>query len=258
MVPHPDILACPQTLGPLRSDGETLLGPAGARYPVTDGLPDFCPELPASTGIAQRAMESGRVARIYEGRFRPALTALVGGPDYATEADWLWRHLGAPGGAVLDLACGTGRYTRLLAGRLGGDAVIGLDLSHAMLAQARAESPAICFVRGSAQALPIRSGALCAVVSFGALHLFPDPAAALAEVGRVLAPGGTFVCLTAYARDAGAIRAAQDRIGGAIRLRFLSRQAIETGLSGGGLSLVDLTVAGMMALFSARKPQQPQ
>ncbi|MFT5681972.1 MAG: SAM-dependent methyltransferase [Myxococcota bacterium] len=253
MVPHPDVLACPQTHGPLQSLDDALLGPAGARYLITDGLIDFCPDITSRPGLAQRAMESPGVARIYEGRFRPALTRLVGGPSYAAESDYLWRHLGPPGGVVLDLACGTGRYTRMLAERLGADRVIGLDLSGAMLAHARAESPGLSFVRGSAQALPIRTGSLAAVVSFGALHLFPDPAAALTEVGRVLEPGGRFVCLTAHAPDAGAVRVLQDRVGGAIRLRFLPRSVIEAGLSGGGVSLVDLTATGMMALLCGEK-----
>ncbi len=253
MVPHPDVLACPKTRRPLQARDGALSGPAGARYPITDGLIDFCSDIASNPGLAQRTMESPGVARIYEGRFRPALTRLVGGPDYAAESDYLWRHLGEPAGVVLDLACGTGRYTRMLADHLGADRVLGLDLSVAMLSRARAESPGLSFVRGSAQALPIRTGALSAVVSFGALHLFPDPAAALAEVGRVLAPGGRFVCLTAFAPDAGAVRRLQDGVGGAIRLRFLPRDVIAAGLSAGGVSLVDLTPAGMMALLCGEK-----
>jgi len=255
MVPHPDILACPSTHGSLQAHAGVLLGPSGNRYLITDGLIDFCPEIPASSGIAQRAMESPFVARIYEGRFRPALTRLVGGPDYAAESAWLWTHLGDPDGVVLDLACGTGRYTRRLADRFGTARVIGLDISPAMLRQARTESPDLTFVRGSAQSLPVYSGALSAVVSFGALHLFPDPAGALAEVGRVLAPGGRFVCLTAYSPDTGAIRTLQTRVGGAIRLRFLAQETLTEGLHRGGMSLVALAPMGMMALLCGEKGQ---
>ena len=252
---YEDILVCPKTGGELRHESDAMVGPQGTRYPRADGLIDFCPDIPPSSGIAQRTMELPAIGRIYEDRFRPALTRLVRGPDYDTEAHYLKTWLGRPEGVVLDLACGTGRYTRWLANTVGADRVIAIDLSHAMLTQARAESPELCFLRGSAQALPIRRGTLGAVVSFGALHLFPDPVAALEEIGRVLVPGGRFVCLTAFAVEGGVAHTLQRGVGGAIRLRFLHREAIMTGLTRGGMQLVDLTPVGMMALLTGVRGQ---
>ena len=67
-----------------------------------------------------------------------------------------------PGDRALDVACGTGILTRVLAGRVGaGGRVIGLDLGEGMLATARSHSrrcAPIEYVQGSAQELPFADG----------------------------------------------------------------------------------------------------
>ena len=68
----------------------------------------------------------------------------------------------------------------------------GLDISELMLARAvRVEGgPQIGFLRADAQRLPLRDETVDAVVSIAVLQLVPDPAAALAEMARVLRAGG--------------------------------------------------------------------
>jgi SAM-dependent methyltransferase len=97
------------------------------------------------------------------------------------------------GGIALDVGCGPGNVTASLARAAGsGGLALGLDFSEAMLARAvRAEAgPQIGFLRADAQRLPLRDATVDAVVSIAALQLIPDPAAALAEMARVLRPGG--------------------------------------------------------------------
>ena len=69
---------------------------------------------------------------------------------------------------------------------------LGVDISEPMLARAvRAEAgPQIGFLRADAQRLPLRDETVDAVVSIAVLQLVPDPMAALAEMARVLRPGG--------------------------------------------------------------------
>jgi arsenite methyltransferase len=69
---------------------------------------------------------------------------------------------------------------------------LGVDISEPMLARAvHAEAgPQIGFLRADAQRLPLRDETVDAVVSIAVLQLVPDPAAALAEMARVLRPGG--------------------------------------------------------------------
>jgi arsenite methyltransferase len=96
-------------------------------------------------------------------------------------------------GIALDVGCGPGNVTASLARATGrGGLALGLDPSEAMLARAvRAEAdPRIGFLRADAQRLPLRDATVDAVVSIAVLQLIPDPAAALAEMTRVLRPGG--------------------------------------------------------------------
>jgi ubiquinone/menaquinone biosynthesis C-methylase UbiE len=98
-----------------------------------------------------------------------------------------------PGGTALDVGSGPGNVTASLARSAGtGGLALGVDISEPMLARAvRAESgPQVGFLRADAQRLPLRDNTVDAVVSLAVLQLIPDPAAALAEMARVLRPGG--------------------------------------------------------------------
>ncbi|SDF29850.1 class I SAM-dependent methyltransferase [Limimaricola pyoseonensis] len=91
---------------------------------------------------------------------------------------------------VLDLCCGQGAMTRML--RATGAHVVALDFSETMLEAARANAPRAEYHLGDAQDLPFDAGRFDAVLcSLGIPHL-PDQPRALAEVARVLRPGGRF------------------------------------------------------------------
>jgi len=88
---------------------------------------------------------------------------------------------------VLDVGCGTGVTSGLLAERAGR--VEALDLSEPQLR--RADKPdSVEFVRGDAHRLPYSDGTVDAVVSVGAILYLAEPVAALAEAHRVTRPGG--------------------------------------------------------------------
>ena len=91
--------------------------------------------------------------------------------------------------SVLDVGCGTGIFAARLDRELAPDGVFGCDLSAGMLAEAAGRSDAVRWVRGDSARLPVRSGAVDAVVCTQAFHFFDQPAA-WAEFRRVLAPGG--------------------------------------------------------------------
>jgi hypothetical protein len=101
-----------------------------------------------------------------------------------------------PGARVLDVASGRGRSARLLASEYGAE-VTGVELSAQSVAAARTEAKAaglgrrVRFVHGDAAALPVPSRAFDAVICECALCLFPRKGAAVAEMRRVLRPGGT-------------------------------------------------------------------
>jgi SAM-dependent methyltransferase len=94
-------------------------------------------------------------------------------------------------GRVLDAACGTGRHARWLAAR--GHEVVGVDCTPAMLARARASLPEVTFAEGDLRALPLADAAFDIVVSALALAHLDDLTPAVAELARVLTPGGVAV-----------------------------------------------------------------
>ncbi len=96
-----------------------------------------------------------------------------------------------PVGRALDACCGTGRHAAHLAGR-GWD-VVGIDATHEMLEVARAKTPAVRFEQGDVLDLPLADDAVDLAVCSLALTHVPDLGAAIAELARVVRPGGTIV-----------------------------------------------------------------
>jgi SAM-dependent methyltransferase len=97
------------------------------------------------------------------------------------------------GGVALDVGSGPGNVTASLARAAGPEGLaLGVDISEPMLARAvRNEAgPQVGFIKADAQRLPLRDNTIDAVVSTAVLQLVPHPAAALAEMARVLRPGG--------------------------------------------------------------------
>jgi ubiquinone/menaquinone biosynthesis C-methylase UbiE len=107
-------------------------------------------------------------------------------------------ELGASG-RVLDVGCGPGGITLLLAAELDGAHVTGVDLARHMLVLAeekRTASPhatRLAFRHADAKGLPFDDASFDAVVSNTILHHVPEPLAFLAEVRRVLRPGGALL-----------------------------------------------------------------
>jgi ubiquinone/menaquinone biosynthesis C-methylase UbiE len=98
---------------------------------------------------------------------------------------------------IVDLGCGTGRFSEGLARRFDAR-VIGIDPSAKMLARAREKRRAarVHYQRGSAEAIPVVSGAVDAIFMSMSFHHFTDPDRAIRECRRVLRPGGTVVVRT--------------------------------------------------------------
>ena len=98
---------------------------------------------------------------------------------------------GLPRGVALDAACGTGRHSAYLASL--GHTVIGVDSSAAMLERAREKVPGGEFHEGDLHDLPLPDDHVDLVVCALALMHVPDLEPVLAELVRVLRPGGNLV-----------------------------------------------------------------
>lgn len=107
---------------------------------------------------------------------------------FVTEAD-----LQLPDGArVLDLGCGKGQVSRMLAQELPHCQVLGMDLSGAMIRRARRDGPVppnLSFEIGDALDLPLEDGSVDHVVCVASIKHWPDQLRGLRQVARVLRPG---------------------------------------------------------------------
>ena len=113
-------------------------------------------------------------------------------PIIALEQAIVWGILEAvQPGRALDAACGTGRHARRLT-ELGHD-VVGVDLTTEMLSRARGRVPQAAFLEGDLRELPVPDGEFDLVVCGLALAHLEDLGPAVAELARVLRPGGRLV-----------------------------------------------------------------
>ncbi len=112
-----------------------------------------------------------------------------GRPDYPQALrSWLVSELGlGPARVVVDLGAGTGKFTPLLLG--SGARVMAVEPIAPMRERLAAGLPMVEVIDGRAEAMPLESGSVDAVVCAQAFHWFANDAA-LAEIHRVLRPGG--------------------------------------------------------------------
>jgi ubiquinone/menaquinone biosynthesis C-methylase UbiE len=96
---------------------------------------------------------------------------------------------------IADIACGTGILAERIARELSPEVVYGVDMSDGMLAQAKARSSEVHWLKGPAEHLPFDDGALDAVVTTSAFHFFDQPAA-LRDFHRVLTSSGVAAVAT--------------------------------------------------------------
>lgn len=172
------------------------------------GLPLGSDGYPAAGGVARRPAgqeESARANRRWWDAAAPAYLA-EHGTDLG-DADFLWCPEGlreadagllgeVAGRRVVEIGCGSAPCARWLA-REGAD-VVALDLSGGMLARAaelnRATGIAVPLLQADAGRLPLATASAdLACSAYGGLPFVADAGAVLAEVARVLRPGGRFV-----------------------------------------------------------------
>ena len=96
-------------------------------------------------------------------------------------------------GRMLDIGCGEGQVARLAAA--GGMTPVGIDPAFAQVSVARGRDGGATYAQGAAIPLPIADGSVDAAVACLVFEHIADLDGALAEVGRVLRPGGTFLFL---------------------------------------------------------------
>jgi arsenite methyltransferase len=182
------------TLPPALHRALELLADPPARPDVSKGYLDLLgtgpvedEAVPKNTGPIQ-ALWASPVGAMFWDHTQAVARRLLTAWQEPTE----WLNI-PQGGIALDVGCGPGNVTASLARAAGpGGLALGVDISGPMLTRAvRAEAgPQVGFLRADAQQLPLRDETVDAVVSIAVVMLVPDRVAALAEMARVLRPGG--------------------------------------------------------------------
>lgn len=239
-----------------------LFKPDAAEAKLRGGYFDLLGETdPTPSTVAQRMMNSTALPLIYERLWRPfgvrMLTGL-GGPNMEDEYDNAAQVLElARGDVVLDVACGPGNFTRRLVEHVEDSGlVVGIDASTTMLTQGvrETEAPNVIYVRGDAIDLPFLDESFDAVCCFAALYLFSDPMRAVAEMERVLQPGGRIAILTSCRRGPAPVAHIAGLSSALSGVRVFGRNDFTDAFASLGLIDIRQRVTGLAQFVSARKP----
>ncbi len=133
---------------------------------------------------------------------RPRLSRVLGRVVWGGDTKAYYESMDAigevdDGATIVDCPCGAGPALRAL--EPGRDVrYVAADFSPAMLRRVRERArkrglDGIEFVESKAEELPLEDASADLFLSFWGLHCFPDPAAAVAEAGRILKPGGRLI-----------------------------------------------------------------
>lgn len=150
----------------------------------------------------QAAEEFGRWSESYD---RCVLQWLLFGPSHRALIKRIQAVAGGKPTTLLDIGCGTGLFASRLREALPSSRVFGVDLVADMLAQGaprwRHHADAVFPVQGDSERLPFATGSFDFVTCANSFHHYPDQERAVAEMHRVLKPGGRLLLLDGY-RDA--------------------------------------------------------
>ena len=149
----------------------------------------------------------------------------------------------APGSRLLDVACGPGIVVEALA--RGAGEVVACDITPEMLEQTERRCRAagltnVKCVPGRAEDLPFDDASFDAVVTRSALHHFPDPAAALREMSRVIRDGGRVVIVDVMASpdaEEAALHNALETLRDPSHVRMLPESELNRHLADAGLAV---------------------
>ncbi|KAH9329049.1 hypothetical protein KI387_001157, partial [Taxus chinensis] len=167
---------------------------------VTAGMTEYIETKPIRTEL----FRSPVVSFVYERGWRQNF-ARRGFPGPDEEFKMAQRYLlPAEGGLLVDVSCGSGLFSRrfVKCGHYSG--VVALDFSENMLRQCyefvkqdrSLSAMNLALVRADVARLPFMTSSVAAVHAGAALHCWPSPSSAVAEISRILRPGGVFVATT--------------------------------------------------------------
>ncbi|XP_004299641.1 PREDICTED: uncharacterized methyltransferase At1g78140, chloroplastic [Fragaria vesca subsp. vesca] len=211
-----DLLACPICFDRFSSKGESGSGSSfecstckktyssnetHLDLTLASGAKNYGESMPASTEFFRIPL----ISFLYERGWRQSFSVWGGFPGPEKEFE-LIKDCIKPvlGGSIIDASCGSGLFSRLFAKSGLFSHVVALDYSENMLKQCyefiekeeNFPKENITLVRADISRLPFATSSIDAVHAGAAIHCWPSPTGAVAEISRVLRPGGVFVATT--------------------------------------------------------------
>lgn len=237
-------------------------------YPILPGgIIDAVGRIEHPLSLAQRSGQWPMTAELYDRFWRKRALSLLAGVSFPPELEIeiVARTVELDSvGVLLDNACGNAYYGRALAASMERRAKIGVvianDLSLPMLRKAHSYALSegvagrILFVRSDSERMPFLSSSIDAITCGGSFNEFQSPAAYLAEVRRVLRPGGrmSLMCQVRSDRRMAALQRLIGRVGG---LRFPSHEELIDSL-GGYLSVEAVLHVGSVFLSKLTRREE--
>ncbi|KAK9269669.1 hypothetical protein L1049_001447 [Liquidambar formosana] len=226
---------------------------------VTAGTTDYSEVKPARTEL----FRSPLVSFLYERGWRQNFN-LSGFPGPDEEFKMAQEYFKpAEGGLLVDVSCGSGLFSRKFAKSGTYSGVIALDFSENMLRQCydfikkdeTILNSNLALVRADVSRLPFSSGSVDAVHAGAALHCWPSPSNAIAEISRILRSGGVFVGTTFLRYTPSTpwfVRPLRQRTPG--NYTYLIEEEIKDLCTTCGLTNYTSKVQQAFIMFSAEKP----
>ncbi|XP_060171953.1 uncharacterized methyltransferase At2g41040, chloroplastic [Lycium barbarum] len=225
---------------------------------VTSGTKEYSESKPTRTEL----FRSPVVSFLYERGWRQAFNRSgFPGPDEEFKMAQEYFKV-AEGGVLVDISCGSGLFSRKFAKCGAYSRVVALDFSENMLRQCydfikndeSIISSNLALVRADVSRLPFFSGSIDAVHAGAALHCWPSPSNAIAEINRILRSGGVFVGTTFLRVNPSAPTIFRALEQSATRTySYFTQEEIEDLVTTCGLINYTSKVQGSFIMFSAQK-----
>jgi SAM-dependent methyltransferase len=196
------------SLKPVAKSSHLVCSACKKEYSLINGIIDLVGDGPRKISISQRVMELRPVVSIYERIWRPMITKPFSSLAWEMETSEKLLEL-KPAHNLLDIACGTGNFTKLFAKSIPKGTITAIDLSLPMLLRYEKEmmksDNRITLMRVDVTKWPFVPGPFDRIHCSGALHLFPQIQEVFNSIERSLKPGGIFVGAT-YIKGGGGVK----------------------------------------------------
>lgn len=255
---HFELVRCPACAGPIEPRTGTLqCRTCDEQLPIVEDIPQF----PVTTAEDPLPTVFDTLSPIYETPlWFPTVYRFVGGPFAPLDdREWLKRELDPADKTILDVACGTGRFTRFVAP--SATTVWGIDVAEEMLTKAQESATRdgvanVCFARMDAETLHFDSDVFQGVCCGWALHLLPDRQQCVQEMGRVLRPGGTLVGTTIVESPLGSLPGMRPLLRETTGIKPFEPRELRTMLAEAGFEAVRLDRRGFALFFAAEQTDE--